>query len=124
LRLLCSIAVIDTPSLIASLGGGATCQKENLEMQKNSIGNACGWRLNAALLDGGNGVAAAAPTSARLLDGVPRGAPGQGRFWTCAVRDGIQVPLGGEVAWVMPDGIKPYYRGKLTSLSYEYVNPR
>ena len=29
----------------------------------------------------------------------------------------------GEVAWVTPDGIKPYYRGKLTSLSFEYVNP-
>ena len=57
----------------------------------------------------------------RMVNGVPSGVPWQGRFWNYAMRDGIQVPLEGEVAWVMPDGIKPYYRGKVTSLSFEYV---
>lgn len=67
---------------------------------------------------------ARAESRGRLVNGVPSGAPWQGRFWNYAMRDGIQVPLEGEVAWVMPDGIKPYYRGKLTSLTFEFVSLR
>jgi hypothetical protein len=66
---------------------------------------------------------ARAESRGRLVNGVPSGAPWEGRFWNYALRDGMQVPLEGEVAWVMPDGLKPYYRGKLTSLSFEYANP-
>jgi hypothetical protein len=67
---------------------------------------------------------ARAESRGRLVNGVPSGAPWEGRFWNYALRDGIRVPLEGEVAWVMPDGLKPYYRGKLTSLSFEYMSPR
>ena len=67
---------------------------------------------------------ARAESRGRLVNGVPSGAPWQGRFWNYAMRDGMQVPLEGEVAWVMPDGIKPYYRGKLTSQSFEFVSLR
>ena len=67
---------------------------------------------------------ARAESRGRLVNGVPSGVPWQGRFWNYDIRDGITVPLEGEVAWVMPDGLKPYYRGKLTSLSFEYVSPR
>lgn len=66
---------------------------------------------------------ARAESRGRLVNDVPSGAPWQGRFWNYAVRDGMQVPLEGEVAWVMPDGIKPYYRGKLTSLTFEFAKP-
>ena len=62
---------------------------------------------------------ARAESRGRLVNGVPSGAPWQGRFWNYAIQGGIKVPLEGEVAWVMPDGLKPYYRGKLTSLSFE-----
>ncbi len=64
---------------------------------------------------------ARAESRGRLVNGVPSGAPWQGRFWNYAIRDGMRVPLEGEVSWVMPDGIKPYYRGKLTSLSFEFA---
>jgi hypothetical protein len=67
---------------------------------------------------------ARAESRGRLVNGVPSGAPWEGRFWNYELRDGILVPLEGEVAWVMPDGLKPYYRGKLTSLSFEFLNPR
>ena len=67
---------------------------------------------------------ARAESRGRLVNGVPSGAPWQGRFWNYAIRDGMRVPLEGEVAWVMPDGLKPYYRGKLTSLSFEFAPPR
>lgn len=64
---------------------------------------------------------ARAEARGRLVNGVSSSAPWQGRFWNYAIRDGIRVPLEGEVAWVMPDGIKPYYRGKVTSLSFEFA---
>ncbi len=31
-------------------------------------------------------------------------------------------PMKGEVAWAMPEGVKPYYRGRVQSLSYEFIN--
>ena len=67
---------------------------------------------------------ARAESRGRLVNGVPSGAPWQGRFWNYAVRHGMRVPLEGEVAWVMPEGIKPYYRGKVTSIAFEFVTPR
>ncbi len=91
----------------------------------------------AGLADGGLAVAltfrfqddsviesARAESRGRLVNGLPSGTPWQGQFWNYAVWDGVQVPLEGEVAWVMPDGIKPCYRGKVTSLSFEYVKAR
>jgi hypothetical protein len=30
------------------------------------------------------------------------------------------VPLEAEVEWLTPEGPKPYYRGKLTTISFEY----
>jgi hypothetical protein len=67
---------------------------------------------------------ARAESRGRLVRGVQSSAPWHGRFWNYALRDGMRVPLEGEVAWAMPDGNKPYYRGKLTSLTYEFVKPR
>ena len=67
---------------------------------------------------------ARAESRGRLVNGVPGGAPWEGRFWNYAIRDCIRVPLEGEVAWVMPDGNKPYYLGRVTSLSFEFATPR
>jgi hypothetical protein len=46
--------------------------------------------------------------------------------WECRlsdyqVRDGMTVPLTGEAAWISPEGPKPYFRGTITSLSYEFA---
>jgi len=47
--------------------------------------------------------------------------PWEGR-WSCyAERGGMQVPLEGEVAWMLPDGRKPYWRGRVTRLEYEHA---
>jgi hypothetical protein len=35
-------------------------------------------------------------------------------------RDGMRVPLSGEVAWLTPEGRKPYWRGTITALRYEF----
>jgi hypothetical protein len=46
--------------------------------------------------------------------------------WECCLsdyqlRDGMMVPITGEAAWIRPDGRKPYFRGTITSLSYEFA---
>jgi len=45
--------------------------------------------------------------------------PWHGRFWSYEERDGMRVPLEGEVAWLLPEGPKPYWRGRITELVYE-----
>ncbi len=45
--------------------------------------------------------------------------PWQGRFWNYAERGGMRVPLDGEVAWLLPDGAKPYWRGHTEEITHE-----
>jgi hypothetical protein len=47
--------------------------------------------------------------------------PWQGRFWNYAERAGMRVPLDGEVAWLLPAGAKPYWRGRITDIAYEFA---
>lgn len=47
--------------------------------------------------------------------------PWHGRFSNYAMREGILVPLDGEVAWLLPEGEKPYWRGQITRISYEFA---
>jgi hypothetical protein len=45
--------------------------------------------------------------------------PWYGHFWNYQERCGMQIPLDGEVAWLLPDGAKPYWRGSLKEIAYE-----
>jgi hypothetical protein len=45
--------------------------------------------------------------------------PWEGRWWNYELRDGMRVPLEGEVSWLLPGGAKPYWRGRLVRLIYE-----
>lgn len=56
----------------------------------------------------------------RTVGGTVVPTPWQGRFWNYAIRDGMRVPLDGEVAWMLPEGAKPYWRGRITKLRYEF----
>ncbi len=47
--------------------------------------------------------------------------PWLGRFWNYAQRDGMRVPLEGEVAWVLPEGARPYWRGRIDGIEYEFA---
>lgn len=47
--------------------------------------------------------------------------PWQGRFWNYQERGGMRVPLEGEVAWLLPEGAKPYWRGRITWIEYEFA---
>jgi hypothetical protein len=45
--------------------------------------------------------------------------PWQGYFRDYAERDGMIIPLAGEVEWLLPDGPQPYWRGRITAATYE-----
>jgi hypothetical protein len=47
----------------------------------------------------------------------------EGRFTNYQTQAGMRVPMSGEVAWLLPaeeGGRKPYWRGTVTSISYEF----
>lgn len=45
--------------------------------------------------------------------------PWLGRFWNYAYRNGVRIPLEGEVSWVLPAGPQPYWRGRIAEIRYE-----
>lgn len=47
-------------------------------------------------------------------------APWEGRFSNHRVRDGMTVPLVGEVAWIRPEGRRSYFEGAVTQLVFEH----
>jgi hypothetical protein len=55
----------------------------------------------------------------RMVRGKTVPTPWQGRFWNYGERSGMRVPLDGEVAWVLPEGSKPYWRGSIIESNYE-----
>ncbi len=57
----------------------------------------------------------------REVDGGQVATPWRGRFWDYEVRDGMLIPLEGEVAWLLPEGPKPYWRGRTQQIPYEYA---
>ncbi|KGF73979.1 hypothetical protein DO97_00075 [Neosynechococcus sphagnicola sy1] len=48
--------------------------------------------------------------------------PWSGRFWEYSIRDGMLIPLEGEVGWEYPEGIRLYFKGKITEIHYEFVS--
>ena len=48
-------------------------------------------------------------------------APWEGIWSNYQVRDDVQVPFTGEVAWMRPEGRRPYFIGTVTSLSFEFA---
>jgi Family of unknown function (DUF6920) len=57
----------------------------------------------------------------RMVGGTVVPTPWEGRFWNYDDRAGMRVPLDSEVAWLLPDGAKPYWRGRITELVYEFA---
>lgn len=47
--------------------------------------------------------------------------PWEGRWSGYQRRGGMQVPMTGEVAWLLPEGDLPYWRGTITDLRYEFA---
>jgi hypothetical protein len=48
-------------------------------------------------------------------------APWEGVWSDYRVRDGVQAPFTGEVAWMRPEGRRPYFIGTVTALAFEFA---
>lgn len=57
----------------------------------------------------------------REVNGQYVATPWEGRFWDYECRDGMMVPIEGEVSWLLPEGPKPYWRGRIQRIEYEFV---
>lgn len=55
----------------------------------------------------------------RDVDGVQVATPWQGYFWDYERRDGMLIPLEGEVGWLLDGEYKPYWRGRIEQIEYE-----
>jgi len=58
------------------------------------------------------------PERSREVGGGFEGTPWQGRFWDYEERDGMRIPMRGEVEWLLPTGSQPYWRGRLTEVVF------
>lgn len=56
----------------------------------------------------------------RDVEGSQTKAPWEGRFWNYEERSGMLIPLDGEVAWLLPEGRLPYWRGHIDDIHYEF----
>jgi uncharacterized protein DUF6920 len=83
----------------------------------------CDLTLTLAFRFNEDGLIATVSSKARgrMVSGTVVPTPWHGRFWNYAIREGMRVPLDSEVAWLLPEGAKPYWRGRITKLSYEFA---
>ena len=57
-----------------------------------------------------------------LIDGQTVMMPWEGRFSDYRRQDGMLIPFYGEVAWITPQGEKPYFRGTVSQLTYRFAD--
>lgn len=55
------------------------------------------------------------------IDGELVPTPWEGRWWNYQERSGLLVPTEGEVAWLFPSGRKPYWRGRVEAIRFEFA---
>lgn len=58
----------------------------------------------------------------RTIGGKIVPTPWEGRFWNYSERDGMRIPLDGEVAWLLPEGDKPYWRGRIMEITHQFAD--
>lgn len=65
--------------------------------------------------------AARAEARGRMVGGTVVPTPWEGRWSNYQRRSGMLVPMTGEVSWVTAEGPKPYWRGTVETLHYEFA---
>ena len=58
----------------------------------------------------------------RTVGGRIEPTPWEGRWSNWQWRDGMRVPLDGEVAWLPAAGRRPYWRGSIASIAYRFAD--
>jgi len=93
-----------------------------------------GFSANARLKDGETAVtllfrfdenglieSVRAEARGRAVAGTVIPTPWEVRWSNYELRNGMCIPTEGEVAWLLPEGPQPYFRGRITSLRYEFA---
>ena len=63
-----------------------------------------------------------APARTHSLKGETKSLPWSGRLWNYQERNGVMIPIEGEVSWQMPQGNEPYYEGKIVDAQYDFTD--
>ena len=63
-----------------------------------------------------------APDRARAVGSANVPTPWEGTWSAFGPRNGMRVPSAGEVAWLLPEGRLPYWRGRVVSVAYEFAD--
>jgi hypothetical protein len=81
-------------------------------------------RLTMLFRFGDDGLISGVHVDARgaLIGGQMVMMPWEGRFSDYRRQDGMLIPFYGEVAWITPQGEKPYFRGTVTQLTYRFAD--
>lgn len=59
------------------------------------------------------------PERYREVEGAYQPTPWEGTFGRYEVREGLLIPIEGEVAWILPEGRFSYWRGEVVEVDYE-----
>lgn len=57
----------------------------------------------------------------RIVGKIVVSTPWEGRFFKYEEHGGLKVPMEGEVGWALPEGKKPYWRGRIVDIAYEFA---
>jgi hypothetical protein len=71
--------------------------------------------------EGGLMTSMRAEARGRGVAGVMIPTPWEGKWSNYELRDGMRIPIRGEVAWMLPEGPKTYWRGAITMSRYEFA---
>jgi len=63
------------------------------------------------------------PCRFREVDGQFEPTPWTGSFRAYEEHDGMMIPMEGDVAWQLPAGPLPYWKGRLVDVEYEFASP-
>jgi hypothetical protein len=82
-----------------------------------------GIRLTMRFTFSADGLIESARADARgaLIDGKVVMLPWGGRMFNYQERGGMRVPSTAEAAWLPPDARKPYWRGTINTIDYEWA---
>lgn len=75
--------------------------------------------LEFAFSEAGDIAGIFSPGRYREVDGNYVLTPWEGRFLSFQEREGMRIPMEGEVAWHLPEGRFPYWKGKVMEVRYE-----
>jgi hypothetical protein len=67
-------------------------------------------------------VSARAAARGRMVGATVVATPWEGQWSGYARHDGMLVPMVGQVAWVLPERNRPYWRARVTSLTYDMAD--